>query len=325
MLGHQDKNKAFHELEVPSQLNVLMDSLSKKMVKDTARDTNHIIPMPAQKLYICCKHPIAHDIPNALIEREMNMDIKQYYEKHHKIHRRNINEIDWDATKKALTTKSEVSCRKTFHKFRNTMPINKKWKRTDCDLCPLCTSAPETIHHLLSCSHKDIEYVRTITIAKLLDTLKTLNTQPGIVSHWRHLFHNITNQVEIQPRPVSISNPASWRLRQAHQQQSRIGWENFFHGMIGTTWAEIQQNHYNKESKDGENIHIWKRIVVMKFFDLLKELWRTRCGYINAEKTMNARDMLTQRTYKLHREYNHKKELVSLLDRHLFDKQESYF
>ena len=95
--------------------------------------------------------------------------------------------------------------------------------------------------------------------------------------------------------------------------------------MIGNIWTEIQQQHYNKISKDGENIHRWRRVVLEQFFELLKDLWRTRCGYLYAERTMTEKDMLTHRTYKLHMENNHKKELVSVLDRHLFDKPESYF
>ena len=60
--GHQDKHKKFHELEIPAQLNVLMDGLSKKIVVDTKNDSNKIIPFPAQALFLFTDRPIAHDI-----------------------------------------------------------------------------------------------------------------------------------------------------------------------------------------------------------------------------------------------------------------------
>ena len=170
--GHQDKDKAFHELEIPSQLNVLMDSLSKHMVEKTVNDCNMIIPMPAQKLYLSTIQPIAHDVANVLIEREMKKDINRYYTKHHDIEPKIMKEIDWPAAKSALNTQNEVSYRKAFHHFRNTMTINKKWKRTESDLCPLCSDAPETVFHLLSCKHNDICYVRSTRISKMFDKLK---------------------------------------------------------------------------------------------------------------------------------------------------------
>ena len=171
--GHQDKNKQFHELEVKSQLNVLMDALSKNYVTKTYNDPNIIIPMPAQKIYICTTQPIAHDLHNVLIEREMKKDIHHYYEQHHNIPSKWIRTIDWRATSSALKQKHEVSYRKTFHKFRNTMVINKKWKRTESDLCPLCSGAPETIFHLFSCPHQDIKYVRDVSIPKFFAKLTT--------------------------------------------------------------------------------------------------------------------------------------------------------
>ena len=197
------------------------------------------------------------------------------------------------------------------------MSINHRWKRLETDLCPMCTSALETIHHLLSCTHKDIEYVCTLAIGKFIDTLNTLNTQPDMVLHWKLLFKCVTLQSDFPPPKILMSNPSSWSLRQAHQQQSSIGWTNFFKGMIGTKWADIQWCHYKNTNNDGENIHRWKRMVVMTFFDLHKDLWRTRCGYIYAEKTMTEKNMLVQRTYRLHENNKHKRELISVLDRHV--------
>ena len=149
--GHQDENRPFNDLPIPSQLNILMDSLSKKIVRDTTHDPNNIIPFPAQQMYLSTSHPISHDIQNILITNEMNKAIAKYYEKHHEIPQNCLQDIDWDANKLALSTTHETSYRKTFHHLRNTMTINKKWKKSESDLCPLCSAAPEDIHHLMSC------------------------------------------------------------------------------------------------------------------------------------------------------------------------------
>ena len=242
------------------------------MVLDTINSPNCIIPAPAQKMYVHSSKPIAHNLTNVLVEREMQHDIKEYYEKHHNIRPKVLHDIDWDASKKALATKSEISYRKTFHNLRNTMSVNKKWKRAESDLCPMCAKEPETLHHLLSCTHDDIKYVRNLSIAKFTQTLKKLNTQPDIVSHWTQLLERVTTNQPIKSPTLSMTNPSSWRLIQAHQQQTGIGWGCFFKGMLGKKWTMIQQSHYNGNQKDGENIHRWKRIVLRMFFDMMKDL-----------------------------------------------------
>ena len=79
--GRQDKTKKFHELNVPAQLNVLLDRLLKNIVLETKSKTNKILPFPAQRIFLCSDQPIAHNIQNVLISREMKGEIGTYYEK----------------------------------------------------------------------------------------------------------------------------------------------------------------------------------------------------------------------------------------------------
>ena len=165
--------------------------------------------MPAQRLYLRSDQPLAHDIANVLIEREMNKDIRTFYQKHHDIGSQAMNDVDWQAAKLGLNTAREVSYRKTLHKLRNTMSINKKWKRTECDLCPLCSNAPETIMHMFSCSHEDISYVRRTRISRMFASLDRLNTQADILNHWKKLFQNIESNEKFTQPPLSMLNPVS--------------------------------------------------------------------------------------------------------------------
>ena len=120
-------------------------------------------------------------------------------------------------------------------------------------------------------------------------------------------------------------NPTSWNLIQAHQQQERIGWKLFVKGMIAKRWTNIQMTHYRDNPKDGENIYRWRRLVIQAMLNILKEAWGARCGYIMAENIVTEREMLKQRTYDLFLKNRHHLESTPLIDRHLFDKNESYF
>ena len=123
------------------------------MVENTAADPNNIIPLPAQKMYLCTRSQIVHDVTNVLILSEMKNEVQQYYDKHHNIPKSSLQNVEWEANKLAMMATNEISYCKTFHNLRNTMPMNKKRKRIGSDLCPMCNSKPETIQHLLSCTH----------------------------------------------------------------------------------------------------------------------------------------------------------------------------
>lgn len=120
-------------------------------------------------------------------------------------------------------------------------------------------------------------------------------------------------------------NPTTWNIAQAYLSQSEVGWNCFFKGIIVKEWSRIQMKHYEKEAKDGENIHRWKRIVVQSIMDLIRELWSVRCGYIHAETTMTATQILRQRTKQLHDDNINMRDRISVMDRHLIEKKDSYF
>ena len=322
--GHQDKTKKFHELEIPARLNVLMDGLSKKMVEDTKNDPNKIIPFPAQALFLYTDRPLAHDIQEVLIKREMKKEVDEYYEKHHNIPRQILPEIDWDANRLGISARHELSYRKTFHQFRNTMSINHKWGRFDSDLCPLCSKKPETVSHLLVCDQRDIRNLRHTLLSKMVDQWNKLNTQKDLVHHWKNVFYNMEQETNI-PLPKLTMDPITWKIIQAHQHQSKIGWTSFTNGMLSNKWSAIQQSRYDSDPKDGENIFRWKRSIIRSFMDLLRELWILRCGFINVERVLTEKDMLSKRTLTLYEKNHHLKDMLPTLDRHLLDKKETYF
>lgn len=295
--GHQDKNTAFRDLLTHTQLNILMDRLSKKIVDDTFNAPNKICPLPAQRIYLEKYAPIVHDITNVLIIGDMEKDIDGYYEQHHDINKKVASKVDWEALEQGTNSKNELSYRKSLHNFRNTMSINKKWGRIDSDVCPLCTLAPETTIHLLSCSHEDVSLVRKQMITRFQDTMNKLNTAPEIKAHWNTILRQFDDGSPIT-KPAITMNPTTWNIAQVHLTQSEIGCDCFFRGMLANEWSKIQQRHYDGNEKNGENIFRWKRIVVQSIMDFIRELWKVRCGYIKAEAILASEQILRQGTKK---------------------------
>ena len=96
-------------------------------------------------------------------------------------------------------------------------------------------------------------------------------------------------------------------------------------GLLSTKWSDIQQKHYDANPADGECIHRLKRLVVQSSLNLLRQLWQLRCGFIHAESVLIERDLLSKRTLQLFLDKGHLRDMLPLLDRHLLDKNESYF
>ena len=160
------------------------------------------------------------------------MEIKEFYFKHHGVDQKSLLNIEWTGIKKAFNGQHALSYKKTFHNLRNTMTINKKWEWSQSDLCPLCQSQPETIPHMIQCTHPDMQYVRATSIETFRKTMKTLGTNPLIQQHWMSQLNKIINSQPTDNPSINI-DPASWNIMQAHQQQSQIGWYSFLRGLIG--------------------------------------------------------------------------------------------
>lgn len=246
--GHQNKDAVFRGLSLPSQLNILMDRLSKKLVDETFHFTNRIIPLPSQRLYLAKTEPIVHDVLNVLILGEMDKDFHSYSDKHHGIGRKQVDKVDWEALEQGTKSQHEISYRKTLHNLNNTMTINKKWGRIKSYLYPLCTEAPETTIHLMSCTQADVMTVRNQMIARFKDTMNRLNTAPAITEHWMKILRQYDDGQPLEKHPITM-NPTTWNIAQAHMTQADIGWDCFFHGMLAKEWSKIQQQHYDQTEK----------------------------------------------------------------------------
>ena len=124
-------------------------------------------------------------------------------------------------------------------------------------------------------------------------------------------------------KPTLSIDSTTWTIMQAHQQQTEIGWRSFTNGILSEKWAQIQQQHYTRNPKDGENTFRWKHELVRTILDLIKELWYIRCGFINAERMLTERDMLSIRALQTFNEYKQRREMIPVIDRHLLEKEAS--
>lgn len=104
-----------------------------------------------------------------------------------------------------------------------------------------------------------------------------------------------------------------------------LGWKSFVKRVIATRWTKIQVDHYRANPDNKENIHRLRGLVIQAMTNILKEIWGTRCGYITTEKILTEREMLRHRTLDLFNKNKERRDLLPLIDRHLFDKQDFYF
>ena len=123
------------------------------------------------------------------------------------------------------------------------MSINKKLKSIESDLCPMYNSKPETIQHLISCTHPDMTMARDRALRRMFQIINTLNTQKHIVSFWRSLFQSIAEDKTV-PKPLLTMELTPWGVIQTYHQQKAIVWESFSKGLLVKKSSELQQQHY---------------------------------------------------------------------------------
>ena len=88
------------------------------------------------------------------------------------------------------------------------------------------------------------------------------------------LFDGLTSWLHSTPVPTTVFPPEYHRLL---QEQTAIGWGQFFQGRVSTQWSIIQQWHYSGYPKvKGRDGQSWSRTILRHIFTHWNSLWDSR-------------------------------------------------
>ena len=146
----------------------------------------------------------------------------------------------------------------------------QRWKQQQDSKCPRCDEAVEDARHVWLCNGAGSEEIWQESMRKLHLWMLRLKTQSNLAAvicdrlkAWRNHSHPIV--------PVSYF----LGLRDAVQNQDKVGWQSFLEGCPVKGWAEVQQRHYEwiKCQRTGER---WLASLIQKVWDVAWDLWDHR-------------------------------------------------
>ena len=157
--GHQDSKKCITQLSVPSQLNVLMDSLAKDLLEENNSTEGNNFPAHKDSFILPLHNNIIvyQKFKTNLYDVIMNAKAHEYWiTEKERYTNEDIPNIAWDAQYKALKTVKGTRQRTLTKWFSGWCATGKNMQRWDLrysGCCPFCGEANEDKKHIIHCNH----------------------------------------------------------------------------------------------------------------------------------------------------------------------------
>lgn len=88
-------------------------------------------------------------------------------------------------------------------------------------------------------------------------------------------------------------------VREAHIDQTRLGWSNFVKGLWSDRWEKIQHKYYSSlpDKEAHLNIDVWSKKMVQTMFNFFRRIWKERCEINQAQKAGTMDSRIRAKTY----------------------------
>jgi len=146
------------------------------------------------------------------------------------------------------------------------------------NLCPSCQRKNETSKHFLECRHRQ----RSKLFAKLKQDLSAITKKFQLHSCiFTVIWLGLTSIRTNEPYPDILDNILH-QLVQPIQLQTKLGWEQLFHGQLSTRWALAIDAIHPNLAISGEQILIKLTTAIWKY---TLEIWRARNHHLHQAAT----------------------------------------
>ena len=126
--------------------------------------------------------------------------------------------------------------------------------------------------------------------------------------------------------PATANAKYNLIFHQAYQQQSNIGWENFFRGFISKHWKTVQHKYYIQINRiDIHAVDKWARMIIKTMLEFNRTMWKSRYNLIAEAKTVTYDERQRQDTIQLHQYLQQISEEVPDHAQHYLEQNEVFF
>jgi len=276
--GHQDKDPK-RKLTLPEQLNVTCDHNAKQYARSAKQSStalgNPAIPAAQPHLVIAGKLICRKVIPT-LRQTTSAQPYRHHLKDKYQWTERELKNINWEVFASTLKSFQPEDQRRLILFSNEKLPLraSKAHPHYGSKLCPSCQRELETPHHFLSCTNATREeHFRNLRTS--LNTMtRELCLHPCVLTTlWLGLVTTRTG-TEYPLLLPELPQP----LHAPIQLQSRLGWEQLYHGRTSITWTQAIEALSPHLVPSGMQVMIrWTRLV----WSYILEVWKTRNQHLH--------------------------------------------
>ena len=181
-----------------------------------------------------------------------------------------------------LTPNSRQIIQKFLFDYWATNSREAKLYKYRSPICERCNNYIETCDHVIRCPDVENRSLWYDMLEKMREFFHKSKTPPGIelsiiagLQAW-YMDQNPPAIEEIVPR-------ASYNLRQAYEEQNRIGWRHFLRGRISLLWAhlinfEIDMSRQNRQQNKFryQTAESWAKKLFLIQWAYILQMWEVR-------------------------------------------------
>jgi len=311
--GHQDRTTPLSDIGPEGLLNMEVDKLAtaayttdgiarSAFSADTFAVEAYSIMIDGEK--------VTTKMKNRIIDRCGEESLRQYLSHKHRLSTGKLEGINWIALNgylKSMAAPRRATQVKLQHGWIPTNSFLFTQRRVTSANCPLCTSAPETLHHVRTCSATGA--YRRERLARLCRELRGINTAPEIIQCWHRCIAAECGEdiCEVDTGILLLVPGLEKALSLARRHQSILSWEGFLQGRFSIYWNRVQHYHERRRAQEAashDKKQPWDKQALRLVCEFHFDLWQHRNDEVHGrtmkEAQQKLRDEVTTRVQELY-------------------------
>ena len=315
--GHQNRHKAFHDLDLWAKMNVYCDraaGIFRVLATRDKLDATSLELFHAPWTIQLDNIQALNDLPAKLHAHVQKKKALSYWASH-KYAPDSCDDIHWTALTSPMQSLSTSRRHWVIKSASDWLPTNKnkfRWKQVTSPNCPFCNQ-PEDAQHVQTCSHPVPTAYRRQHLAPLESKLRSYHTAP-LLSHL--LLQGLRTVWPETPCPTTrLPSSPSHRITNLKSSQNTIGWWNLLGGKWSIHWYTAQQT-FLSTIQSAKSPRRWQSSVIQLLWNTAWDFWQFR----NHQDHAQSPSLLTDKHQLLLTELRYQWNLgpPSPFERHLY-------
>ena len=275
--GHQDYKVAQCNLSSEARLNIAMDQEAKNLSTTISRCpslcpsySTHPFAFPT------CSHngvKMEHNLKTSLYNSIMKTKMLDYWDEKERVPYQLQHTVDYDAMAAAAKSMN-LNMRRFVAKWScqclGTGKNMQRWQLRHAGNCPYCLAEKEDTLHIMTCTNVQAIEGWNIAIGGFFNKIHKIKTCWYVITALKE---------EIRAWRLQLQSPDlneyPLLLQQAIIEQRRLGWKQFFEGIISTKWELYMRSYYGATGNYNSSTK-WAKQLIQQAWNMTFNIWNER-------------------------------------------------